>query len=282
MSTISESKLYNIGSHSGTPLNGSLLSYFEYFIPNFIANDDDDNIQCIYLSIKNVEFPHSFYLINAYNNVLCLSVSGVQTLYTLTQGNYNINTFITALSALLGASYTITYNSITLKINIASSLNFSIIISRTTMNRFLGISATSNTSSVLTGATYNLTSTYVINFLPIQKINIRSSTLRVDSYNNYDKSNDVLLSIQNNSNFGGSILYQNVTNLKYLIDIKNLTTIDIRITDDKNRDIDFNNCNWYLTFQIDYIYKEVPVKINLQNFLKNESFIKEYLKSLEE
>ena len=48
MSTISESKLYNIGSHSGTPLNGSLMSYFEYFIPNFIANDDDDDIQCIF------------------------------------------------------------------------------------------------------------------------------------------------------------------------------------------------------------------------------------------
>ena len=51
MSIITESKLYNIGSHSNTPLNGSLLSYFEYFIQNFIANDDD-NIQCIYLSIK--------------------------------------------------------------------------------------------------------------------------------------------------------------------------------------------------------------------------------------
>jgi hypothetical protein len=178
MSIITESKLSNIGSHSGTPLNGSLLSYFEYFIPNFIANEDDDNIQCIYLSIKNVEFPHLFYLINAYNNVLCLSVSGVETIYTLTQGNYNINNFITALSVLLGTSYTITYNSITLKINIASSLNFSIIISKTTMNRFLGISATSNTSSILTGSTYNLTSQYVINFLPIQKINIRSSILK--------------------------------------------------------------------------------------------------------
>ena len=86
----------------------------------------------------------------------------------------------------------------------------------------------------------------------------------------------------NDSNFGGSILYNNITNLKYLIDNKNLSTIDIRITDDKNRDVDFNNCNWYLTFQIDYIYKEPPVKINLQNFLKNERFIKEYIKSLEE
>ena len=77
-------------------------------------------------------------------------------------------------------------------------------------------------------------------------------------------------------------MFNNLTNLKYLIDIKNLTTIDLRITDDKNREIDFNNCNWYLTFQIDYIYKEVPLKINLQNFLKNENFIKKYIRSLEE
>ena len=281
MTDISESTLYNIGSQSGTQLNGSKLSNLEYFIPNFIQNDDD-NIKCIYLSIKNVEFPHSFYLVNEYNNVLCLSVLGVQTIYTLTQGNYNINNFITTLSSLLGVNYSITYNNITFKLNISSTLNFSIINSLTTMQRFLGISNTSNTDSVLTISTYNLTSTYVINFLPIQKIHIRSSILKVDSYNNFDKSNDVVLSIQNNSNFGGAILFNNLTNLKYLIDIKNLTLLDLRITDDKNRDIDFNNCNWYLTFQIDYIYKEVPLKINLQNFLNNENFIKEYIQSLEE
>ena len=63
-----------------------------------------------------------------------------------------------------------------------------------------------------------------------------------------------------------------------MIDIKNLTTIDIRITDDKNIDIDFNNCNWYLTFQINYIYKEPPVKINLQNFLKMNVLSKNILK----
>ena len=280
MTDIYESKLYNIGSQSGTQMNGSKLSNLEYFIPNFIQNDDDDNIKCIYLSIKNAEFPHSFYLVNEYNNVLCLSVLGVQTIYTLTQGNYNINNFITTLASLLGENYIITYNNITFKLNISSSLNFSIINSLTTMQRFLGISNTSNADSVLSLSTYNLTSTYVINFLPIQKIHIRSSILKVDSYNNYDKSNDVILSIQNNSNFGGAILFNNLTNLKYLIDIKNLTSIDLRITDDKNRDIDFNNCNWYLTFQIDYIYNEVPIKSNLMNFLKNDIFIKSYIESL--
>ena len=33
---ITESKLYNIGSQSGTKLNGTKLSYMDYFIPNFI------------------------------------------------------------------------------------------------------------------------------------------------------------------------------------------------------------------------------------------------------
>jgi hypothetical protein len=134
---ITESKLYNIGSQSGTKLNGTKLSYMEYFIPNFIKNDDDDNVKCIYLSIKNAEFPHSFYLVNEYNNVLCLSVLGVDTIYTLTQGNYNINNFITSLSSLLGVNYTITFDKITYKITISNSVNFFVILyEKTTMNRF--------------------------------------------------------------------------------------------------------------------------------------------------
>ena len=55
MTDIYESKLYNIGSQSGTQMNGSKLSNLEYFIPNFTQNDDD-NIQCIYLSIKMLNF----------------------------------------------------------------------------------------------------------------------------------------------------------------------------------------------------------------------------------
>ena len=168
MTDISESKLYNIGSQSGTQINGSKLSNLEYFIPNFI-NNDDENIRCIYLSIKNVEFPHSFYLVNEYNNVLCLSVLGVDTIYTLTQGNYNINNFITSLSSLLGVNYTITFDKITYKITISNSVNFFVILyEKTTMNRFLGISNTENTSSIFKAGVYSIISPYVVNFLPIQ------------------------------------------------------------------------------------------------------------------
>ena len=63
---ITESKLFNIGSQSGIRNNGSKLSNLDYFLPNFVSNTGDDNMVCVYLSVKNAEFPSSFYLINQY------------------------------------------------------------------------------------------------------------------------------------------------------------------------------------------------------------------------
>jgi len=70
--------------------------------------------------------------------------------------------------------------------------------------------------------------------------------------------------------------------LKYLVDEKDISNFTLRITDDKNREIDFNNCDWYLTFQIDYIYRTIPIKNSLSRFIKNNNFIRDYIKSLED
>ena len=277
---ITESRIFNINSQSGTKNNGSKNTNIDYFLPNFVNNQDDDEILCAYLSIKNAEIPASFYLINEYNNAL--SINNIS--YTLTKGNYNINNFITSLTALLGISYSITYNKITLKITISSSTSFTINYSKTTMSKFLGISSTSDTISVLNNSLYTITSPYVVNFLPIQKIHLRTN-VTFDNFNNYDKSNDILLSIQNNANIlGGVILYNNDTNRKYLVNEKDVSTFTLRITDEFNREIDLNNCDFFITFQIDYIYRTIPVKNNLGRFIKNNNlnFIKEYILSLEQ
>ena len=255
---ITESRIFNINSQSGTKNNGSKNTNIDYFLPNFVNNQNDDEILCAYLSIKNAEIPVSFYLINEYNNAL--SINNIS--YTLTKGNYNINNFITSLTALLGISYSITYNKITLKITISSSTSFTMNYSKTTMSKFLGISSTSDTISVLNNSLYTITSPYVVNFLPIQKIHLKTN-VTFDNFNNYDKSNDILLSIQNNANIlGGVILYNNDTNLKYLVNEKDVSTFTLRITDDFNREIDLNNCDFFITFQIDYIYRTIPVKNN--------------------
>ena len=277
---ITESRIFNISSQSGNKNNGYKNSNIDYYLPNFVSNQADDEILAVYLSIKNAEIPASFYLINEYNNIISIN----NVLYTLTKGNYNVKTFITSLKALLGVSYTITYDSITYKITITSSTSFTINYLKTTMTTFLGVSATSDTISILNNGLYSITSLYVVNFLPIQKIHLRSN-IPFDNFNNYDKSNDILLSIQNNANIlGGVILYNNDSGLKYLVNEKDLSSFTLRITDDFNREINFNNIDFFLTFQIDYIYRTIPIKNNLSRFIRNNNlnFIKEYIQSLEE
>ena len=187
---ITESRIFNISSQSGNKNNGYKNSNIDYYLPNFVSNQADDEILAVYLSIKNAEIPASFYLINEYNNIISIN----NVLYTLTKGNYNVKTFITSLKALLGVSYTITYDSITYKITITSSTSFTINYLKTTMTTFLGVSATSDTISILNNGLYSITSLYVVNFLPIQKIHLRSN-IPFNYFNNYDKSNDILLSI---------------------------------------------------------------------------------------
>jgi len=275
---LSESRIFNINSDSGNKNNGSKNSNISYFLPSFISNLDDDNIFCTYLSVKDTEFPASFYLIDEYNNVI--SINNIS--YTLTKGNYNINNFITSLKLLLGGSYSITYNNITFKLTITNSTSFTINYSKTTMSKFLGISSTSDTLSVLNNGLYTITSPYVVNFLPIQKIYLRTN-ISFENFNNYDKSSDVLITVQNNAkDLAGVILYNNDTNLKFLINEKDISNFTLRITDFKNIEIDFNNCDWNISFQVDYIIRNIPLKNSLSRFIKNNDFIKNYIQSLEE
>jgi hypothetical protein len=104
----------------------------------------------------------------------------------------------------------------------------------------------------------------------------------LDNYNTFDKSSDVFLSLQNSSMSGSGIYYKNNSNTKFILDIDTVSNIDIRITDEKNRCLDFNNCHWYLTLQIDYEYTERLPKISLSDYISgNKKITEEYLKYLQ-
>lgn len=272
---IMETKIYNLSSNSANVLNnGSLKSNLTFNIPNFIQSSD--NIINIYFSVYSAEVPNSFYLINQYNNTLYLSDGSTTTTYTITYGNYTISNLITTLQSLL-TGYTITYNSITLKITITHSTIPFQVLANSTISRILGLD--DETDSVLS---LSYTCPYVVNLLPQQKIHFRSNGLQLDTYNTYDKSTDIFLSLQNTAQLGGAIYYKNNSGNKYLLDINFLQKLDIRITDDKNRELDFNNCNWYLTLKIDYELKERNVKLSLSNILgKDKQLLQYFLNTLE-
>ena len=113
----------------------------------------------------------------------------------------------------------------------------------------IGLSAT-NLSGALT---YELP--YVVNFLPIPRINFKSNYFKFNNYNTSDKTSDLFLSLQNNTGQLNMINYTNQTQTVFLLQDLNITTFNINVMDDNNNLINFNNIDWTTTllFKIDFI-----------------------------
>jgi len=233
-------RLFNISSNTGDIINSPLNSSGIWSIPNFIQRDEDvTRIEC---RVIHGEVPVSFYIINKNNNILHLN--GVSNIIPV--GNYNIKTFTSYLVSLdiIG-----TYSSLTSKYTLSSLANFTISGSKSTCRTIIGLGKNDYSS-----VNNSLEMQNVVNFLPLARLNFRSSALQLDNYNSYDKSSDIFISLQNSSSQNAMINYKNSAHVKYILEIDNLSTLDIRITDDMNQLIDFNGLDWYLTICIDTYY----------------------------
>jgi hypothetical protein len=93
--------------------------------------------------------------------------------------------------------------------------------------------------------------------------------LSFNNFNQVDSTNDLFLSVLNDGNLGSMIFYNNYTNLRFLFEkeITDLSLIDIRITDDTNNLLDFNNQDIYITFQIDIEYIPTNTGDSFSNIL---------------
>lgn len=241
------SRVFNVGSNSAIKYNnGSALSNIEVQFPNIYFKDKI--VREIMLSITHAEIPNSFYLVNSTNNTLVVDSST----FEIPQGNYNAITFLNAITSFLsGLSITITYSIVTNTYNFTAGYTFTI-DATSTCKQFLGMGSTS-----LTGT--NITSPHVCNFLPLSRLLVRSSAFSTSNYNGADNSSDLLLSVQNSSASGALILWNNYSQLKYdITHVDNISIVDLQVTDDYGNLIDFNNCNWYITFRIEYIYEQPP------------------------
>lgn len=249
------SRLYNIGSNSGR-LNGAFCSQIQVSLPDLTFHQD--HIQNAYLSVVHAEVANSFYIVNYTNNQFVLN----STTYTLTRGNYNVNTFITMLLAAIPVGYTLTYNSATTKLTMGNALSFTINASSSasTVNSIMGLGTTN-----LTGT--SITMPNVVNFIPLQRINFRTNYFKFGCYSTADGSSDIFLPLQNNAGQNSVINYVNQTQNKFLIQDRNITTFIINVSDDYGNLINFNGVNWYMTIQIDIDYLETPKITNFGNIL---------------
>ena len=255
-----KSRIFNVSSTNAT--NGSYKSDVTVQLPDLTFHNT--NIQNAYLSVLHAEICNSMYIVRYTNDVFVLD--GVS--YTITRGNYNVNSFITQILSQLPAGYGMTYSAITSRLTMThTTTDFTVNADSalSNINTIMGLG-----SSALTSVALTLTFPYVVNFLPIPRLNFRSSYFKTGNYNSVDNSSDVFLCLQNNAGQNAVINYVNQTVTRYLIEDKNITQFNIRVTDESNQLINFNNVDWFMSFQIDIEYLEEPKNTapNFSNVLR--------------
>lgn len=251
-------RTFNISSKNAS--NGSFKSQVNITLPDLTFHNF--HINNVYFSVDHCEIPNSFYIVNYTNNKFVMD----DFEYLIPVGNYNVNSFITVLLSLLPINYSMTYSSITNKFTLSHlTTDFIINSSKCTINTIMGlgledIASVSNT----------VTLPYMVNFLPMQRINFRSNFFYFNNYNSTDNSSDVFLCLQNNAGQLSMINYVNQTQINYLIQDRSITSFIINVTDDNNNLINFNNIDWTMTLIIKIEYIDESVKTNFNEIIKNQ------------
>lgn len=259
MNTVIENRLINLNANSATQRNGDFLSsvYFQF---NGLLKDDVD-VQAVYVSIQNAQFPYSFYNINVYNNVLVISDDGDPPItLTLTRGNYNANTLIAEIQTQLNNAginhISITISSITglLTFTCQNNHTLEIFSAGSTILRVLGFNPALNYTSVASV----LVAPYPLNLLGTLKMRIASYELPISSIDSSVGGNlNVLASIPINAGNFGLIMYENNNNVQSPLDIRTLDGFDLEILDDDGNYINFNGAYWTITMMLS-IERRVP------------------------
>lgn len=241
-----KTRIFNISSKN-TSLNDSFKSKLGISLPDLSFHEKIENI---YFSVQHAEIPNSFYVINYTNNIIVInSVS-----YIIPVGNYNASNLITTLKLLI-PTYTVTYNNITNKYTFTNTSSFTINAS-SSCKSIIGLGNT-NETAILNLGVYTLTLSYSVNFVPLPRISFKSNFFNFNNFNGVDFSNDLFLSIQNNTNPNSMIHYVNQTGIKFRVQDKNITSFVISITDDDGNFINFNNQDTRISLQIDVEYIDV-------------------------
>jgi hypothetical protein len=203
----------------------------------------------IYLSLQNASIPYSFYSITSIDNTFTYGlVGGSVFVYNVEPGNYNITQLVNVIKAAMGASYTVTYNSITSKIRITHTTN-NFIIYASSINHILGFSKTTNTTSVAN----TLTARDCVNLNQIRALNIECNypTYNVNVAQAYNQN--ILATIPVYVAPFSIITFQNNNNFRTNLYVNKLDQIQIRIIDNNGVLVNLNGINYQMTLQLDCV-----------------------------
>jgi hypothetical protein len=230
--------LFNTVSYNDT-MKSDIL--FELEEPIIIPS----NVDC-FVQINTFKFFNTFYNVTESNNIFYYNATSV----TIAPGNYSIKTFIATLNeALLDGNVYLVYDSLTFKISIVSVSGISLTLGLNNCFELIGISSDKSSSTLhVSDQLVNLAGVQIL-YLTFPNVHIKSNGVRNNVLNN------VLEAVNINVPIGSAENYGNIHSTKYKVGENVITSINIKIYDEKLRLVDFNNTDWFLSLSVIFSYK---------------------------
>ena len=238
----------NADMYSNGTLNSDVT--FEMKFPIIVPND------CLAMTMNVHSFvcPISWYLINSTNNLLSITANSILYNISIPYGNYNINSFQTALLALLPVGFLLTFNNLNNKLTMSYTSTFSI-NANSTIHQIMGFLK----KTVYTSSSNNIILPFTVNFSGLNSINILCENVRTSNLDSKDNltPSSIIANISVNNASNNMIYFEKQNDFSFDVKEKTIDYLDISIQDSLGNKIDFNNQNWDLVIQVNY-YREIP------------------------
>lgn len=224
----------------------------------------------VLVSLDSFQFTNSFYTINENNRYFYYSYDAGNTffVFTLTLGNYDIDSLLIYLNSLMTGFFIFTYNSSTLKVTITSTDSRAFrLLGKTQFNCFevLGFDSYGTSSDAT-----SCISPYIFNLMSTQVLHITSPNININSISvkNTRKYN-ILGSIHVVCASGETQTHMNTNMFKYKISDNTIPFINICIYDQDFNTVNFNNIDWYLNLTFSFVYKKTLI---MPEYLQNVGY----------
>ena len=194
------------------------------------------------------ELPYSFYNISSQvnNNIIRFTANGEPLPFTFPNKNYDVNELVKVMND-GNFPFTVSYDRFTMKLTFSNNTNFTNILnlSTSTANKVLGFAE--NASDITVLANQSTTSTGVVDLATIHSIFVKSNSSSNMVFSTRQGFSSTIQKVSVDVNSGG-IIYLNQNDARqHTVLNSNIEFIELKLTDQNDRLIDFNAINYELS-----------------------------------
>ena len=194
------------------------------------------------------ELPYSFYNISSQvnNNIIRFTANGEPLPFTFPNKNYDVNELVKVMND-GNFPFTVSYDRFTMKLTFSNNTNFTNILnlSTSTANKVLGFAE--NASDITVLANQSTTSTGVVDLATVHSIFVKSNSSSNMVFSTRQGFSSTIQKVSVDVNSGG-IIYLNQNDARqHTVLNSNIEFIELKLTDQNDRLIDFNAINYELS-----------------------------------